>query len=73
MPEAILRAKAEQQARQREAKKQGGGDNDDDAGEQNNEDKRRAAMRLALARRMKLGKHCFCNDLLKYNFVLFLQ
>jgi hypothetical protein len=51
VPEALLRAKAEAQARSREAKKGGG---EEDAHNETNEDKRRAAMRLALARRMKL-------------------
>jgi hypothetical protein len=62
MPEAVLRAKAEAQARAREAKKNGssssggddGEDDDDDGHNESNEDRRRSAMRLALARRMKL-------------------
>jgi hypothetical protein len=49
VPEALLRAKAAAQAKARESKNGDEGDED-----QTNDDKRRAAMRLALARRMKL-------------------
>lgn len=51
MPEAVLRAKAEAHARSREAKN---GGEEGDLHDPSNEDKRRGAMRLALARRMKL-------------------